>query len=145
MAQPVQTFKNHTRLLPPFHFFVIPVLLANALNAIRHVWLAPGLDTVFALAVATALVMLALLSRMMAITAQDRIIRLEMQLRLRECLPPDLRNRIAELTPKQLIALRFASDSEMPDLVRDVIAGKLSTQKEIKMRVRNWQADRLRV
>lgn len=144
MPESVQTYRNHVRWFPPFHFFVVPVLLVNALNAIRHVWLAPTRSTGFALLVAVALLMLALLARAMAITVQDRVIRLEMRLRLRECLPADLQARIHELTPKQLVALRFASNAEMAGLVRDVLAGQLATQKAIKMRVKDWQGDFLR-
>ena len=144
MAEQAQNYKNHARLLPPFHFFVIPVLLINFLNEIRHVWLDPNLNTAFALVVAVALLMLGLLSRIMTLTVQNRVIRLEMRLRLRGSLPAELHNRINDLTPKQLIALRFASDAELPELVRDVLAGKLGAQKEIKMRVKNWQADYLR-
>jgi hypothetical protein len=141
---PRQTYENHVRWLPPFHFFVLPMLLLNALNAIRHVWLTPTRSTVFALLVAVALLMLALLARAMAVTVQDRVIRLEMRLRLRECLPVDLHARINELTPKQLAALRFASDAEMADIVRDVLAGTLTTPKTIKRRVKDWQSDFLR-
>jgi uncharacterized protein DUF6526 len=144
MAQQTQTYKNHARLLPAFHLFVIPVLLINVLNTIRHLWLAPSRGTAFAVVVAAALVTLALMSRVMALAVQDRVIRLEMRLRLRETLPAVLAARINELTPRQLVALRFASDAELPDLVRDVLDGKLATQKEIKLRVKNWQGDWLR-
>lgn len=143
MPQP-QSFKNHARLFPPFHFFVIPVLFLNFLNSIRHVWLAPSRSTVFALIVAAALLMLGFLSRIMALTVQDRLIRLEMRLRLREVLPSDLQARVGDLSVKQLIALRFACNAELPDLVREVLSGKLATQKEIKQRVKEWQADYLR-
>ena len=140
----VQDFKHHTRFFPPFHFFVMPVLLVNFLNAGRHVWQDPRASTGFALIVAAALVMLALTARIMAITVQDRLIRLEMRLRLREILPADLQRRINELTPPQLVALRFACDAELPDLVRDVLAGNLPTQKGIKQKVKKWEADFLR-
>lgn len=144
MADRVQNYKNHTRLLPAFHFFVLPALLVNLINAARHLWMMPTRSTAFALVVAAALLMLALLARVQAVTVQDRVIRLEMRLRLRGLLPPDLQPKINELSPRQLVALRFASDAEMTDLVRDVMDGKLTTQKEIKMRVKNWQADWLR-
>jgi Family of unknown function (DUF6526) len=144
MAPEVQTYKNHARFLPPFHFFVIPVLLVNVLVAIRTLWVAPGWGTAWALVVAMALLTLGFLARIMALTVQDRVIRLEMRLRLHECLPQDLRSRIDDLTPRQLIALRFASDAELADLVREVLAGKLGTSKEIKTRVKNWQGDWLR-
>ena len=140
-----QTYKNHTRLLPPFHFFVLPVLFANVLITIRSIFRAPSIDTVWTAVVSAALLLLALLARNMALTAQNQIIRLEMRHRLRDVLPSDLQQRIGELTPQQLIALRFASDAELPALVRDVLAGSLATQKAIKERVKNWQEDHLRV
>src|SRR4029079_6692129 len=138
-----QTYKTHTRLLPPFHFFVLPVLFANVLITIRSIFRAPSIDTVWTAVVSAALLLLALLARNMALTAQNRIIRLEMRHRLRDVLPSDLQQRIGELTPQQLIALRFASDAELPALVRDVLAGSLATQKAIKERVKNWQEDHL--
>jgi len=144
MPQSPQTLKNHTRFLPPFHFFVVPVLLINFLNEIRHVYAYQSRSTVWALVVAAALLTLALVARSMAVTVQDRVIRLEMRVRLKDTLPIDLQGRIADLTPKQLIALRFASDEEMPVLVREVLAGSLATPKAIKQRVRNWQGDYLR-
>jgi uncharacterized protein DUF6526 len=144
MAERVQSYKSHTRFLPPFHFFVIPVLLLNALNAIRQLYLQPTRSTAFQLVVAVALLMLALLSRVQAVTVQDRVIRLEMRLRLREVLPADLRPRINDLTTRQLVALRFAGDAELPGLVREIFEGRLKTGKEIKMRVKDWQADWLR-
>ena len=144
MPQPSQTLKNHTRFLPPFHFFVIPVLLINVLNEIRHVYQIPSRHFVWTLVVAAALLMLALLTRNMAVTVQNRVIRLEMRHRLKDVLPIDLHKRIYELTPQQLVALRFASDEEMPALVREILAGNLVTQKAIKERVKNWQGDHLR-
>jgi hypothetical protein len=144
MTAQIQSFKNHTRWFPPFHFFVIPVLLLNVLVAVRGVFVAPDLGSGFGLILALALFMLAASVRAMAMTVQDRVIRLEMRLRLRECLPVDLHPRISNLTPRQLVALRFAGDSEMADLVREVLAGSLATEKAIKMRIKNWQGDFLR-
>jgi hypothetical protein len=144
MAERVQSYQKHTRWLPGFHFFVIPVLLANVFVSVWRLWQMPTLGMLFGLVVAAALLMLGLLSRLQAVTVQDRLIRLEMRLKLRQLLPPDLQPRINDLTYRQLVALRFASDAELPDLVRDVLAGKLTTSKEIKMRVKNWQADWLR-
>jgi hypothetical protein len=144
MADPVQSYKKHARLLPPFHFFVLPVLFVNFVNSLRHLFVTPTLHYGFESVVASALVMLALMSRVQALTVQDRLIRLEMRLRLRGILPPDLQPKIDQLTHRQLVALRFASDAEMAELVRDVTAGKLATSKDIKMRIKDWQADWLR-
>ena len=144
MAEREQNYKNHTRWLPPFHYFVIPVLLANVINAGRYVVASPTLGTGFGLLVAIALFMLAALGRGMAVAVQDRVIRLEMQLRMKQGLPADLQSRAAALTPKQLVALRFAGDDELPGLVRDVLDGKLASQKAIKEAIKHWQADWLR-
>jgi hypothetical protein len=144
MADQVQSYKKHARFLPPFHFFVVPVLLANFLNSVRHVWQMPSLHFAFEVVVAAALLTLAFLSRIQALTVQDRVIRLEMRLRLRGLLPPDLHSHIDRLTHRQLVALRFASDAEMAELVREVAGGQLSTAKDIKMRIKNWQGDWLR-
>lgn len=144
MTERVQTYKNHPRLLPAFHFFVLPVLLLNLLNEIRRAWRTPSEGAVFLVVVAAALLTLAFLSRTQALTVQDRVIRLEMRLRLQRVLPPELHGRIHDLTHRQLVALRFASDAELPELVREILDGKLTTVKEIKLRVKNCQSDFLR-
>lgn len=140
----VQSYKKHARWLPLFHFFVIPVLLINVVIAAWGLIQAPGVWTLWSVVVSIALLGVGFLSRIQALTVQDRVIRLEMRLRLRQLLPPDLQPRINDLTYRQLVALRFASDEELAELVREVLAGRLGSSKEIKMRVKNWQADWLR-
>ena len=144
MAGPVQSYKKHARWLPLFHFFVMPALLVNVVMALWGLVLSPGIWTLWSVVFAIALLGLGFLSRIQALTVQDRVIRLEMRLKLRQLLPPDLQPRINDLTHRQLVALRFASDEELADLVREVLAGKLASSKEIKMRVKQWQADWLR-
>jgi hypothetical protein len=144
MSERVQTYQSHTRLLPAFHFFVLPVLLVNVFVASWRLVQVPAVGSAFAVVFAVALLMLALLSRSQVMTVQDRLIRLEMRLRLRQLLPAELQPRINALTHRQLVALRFASDEEMPGLVSEILGGKLHTGKEIKQRVKNWQADWLR-
>jgi hypothetical protein len=145
MPQPSQTLSNHARFLPPFHFFVIPVMLINFLYTVWQLYEAPSGGAAWTIVVAAALLMLAFLARTMPLRVQDRIIRLEMRLRLKDTLPLELQGRINELTCQQLIALRFASDDELPALVRETLAGTLTSQKAIKERIRNWQGDFLRV
>ncbi len=144
MPQSTQSLKNHTRLFPPFHFFVLPVLTINLVIAIQNVYRSSTGSAWWALVMAAALLGLALFARAMVLTVQDRVIRLEMRLRLNEVLPAELKNRVHELTPRQLVALRFASDAELPDMVREVLAGRLVTSKAIKSRVKDWQGDYLR-
>ena len=145
MADAVQSYQKHTRLLPPFHFFVDPGAAdQRARTTMRHLWMDPTRHFAWEVIVAAALLDARRSCRaIQALTVQDRVIRLEMRLRLRGVLPPDLQPNIDALTHRQLVALRFASDAEMPELVRDVLAGKLSTAKEIKMRIKSWQADLL--
>jgi len=144
MAQAPQTLKNHARFFPLFHFFVAPVLMINFFVAVWRLYKAPSVGAGWAVVVALALAGLAFAARQMALTVQDRLIRLEMRLRLQQLLSPDLAARIGEIERPQFVALRFASDAELPDLVREVLAGKLETSKAIKERVRNWQGDYLR-
>ena len=144
MADQTQTYKNHARFLPPYHFFVMPVLLVNLLNTGRHLFQQMTLHNLWEVVFALGLLGLGLFSRVQALTVQDRVIRLEERLRLRQLLPADLHPHIDALTHRQLVALRFASDQELADLVREVIAGQLATPKDIKLRVRNWRPDFLR-
>jgi hypothetical protein len=94
--------------------------------------------------VAFALLTFALFARVFALTVQDRIIRLEMRLRLAEVLPVDLRPRIPEFTVGQLVSLRFASDAELPALARKVLDEKMNDRKAIKQLIKDWQGDYLR-
>jgi hypothetical protein len=144
MSETPQTYKNHARLYPLFHFFVAPVLSINFVNALRHLYNRPARDTAWEVIVAAALFALAWSARVMVLTVQDRVIRLEMRTRMNQVLPADLSARFEQLTREQLVALRFASDAELADLVREVLDGKLTTQKAIKQRVRQWNPDYLR-
>jgi hypothetical protein len=107
-----QNLQNHAKYVPVFHFFVLPVLVFNFVWAIVRVVRMPSGGSVEALVVALALVQLALYARMFALAVQERLIRLEMQLRMQGVLPLNLRPRIPEFTVNQLVALRFASDAE---------------------------------
>jgi hypothetical protein len=90
---------------------------------------------------AAALILIALFARTFALKAQDRVIRLEERLRLRELLPADLKPRIPELSADQLIALRFASDAELPELTAAVLRDNIRTRDGIKKRIRQWRVD----
>jgi hypothetical protein len=140
----IQNYSNHRKFFPLFHFFVVPILLLNMLNAGRHVWLNPNRSTAFALVVALGMLALPFAARLMALKVQDRVIRLEQTQRMRTCLPSDLQARIGELTPGQMVALRFASDRELADLMRGVLDGRLKGQNAIKKEIKDWQADFLR-
>jgi uncharacterized membrane protein YciS (DUF1049 family) len=136
-----QNFKNHSKIVPAYHYFVLPVLFLNVIWAVARTVMAFSTGTVMGLLVAVALAMGAILWRMFALRVQDRVIRLEMRLRMREILPAELQARIPEFTMGQLVALRFASDAELPGLAKRVLEEKIGESKSIKMLVKDWQAD----
>jgi hypothetical protein len=139
-----QSFQNHSRFVPAFHYFVLPMLVVNfvwhIIQMVRHF----DSGTVIGSLTAFALIVLAFTARVFALTVQDRVIRLEMRLRLQQLLSSDLRARIVDFTPSQLVALRFASDAELPDLARKVLDEKITDRKSIKQLVKTWQPDYLR-
>ena len=140
-----QDFSNHTRVVPAFHMVALPILVLNFADQIyRIVRLGFSFDTVVSLLLAIALILVALYARMFALTVQDRVIRLEMRLRLEQVLPPDLKPRIPQFTVNQLVAMRFASDAELPDLARRVLEEKMNNRKSIKQLIKTWKADYLR-
>jgi hypothetical protein len=145
MAEKKQNLQNHVRVVPAYHMFVFPVLFVNIGWAIYRVVKFPiSFPTVFGVFLSVALLLLALYARLFALSVQDRIIRLEMRLRLAEILPPDLRPRIPEFTVAQLVSMRFACDAELPALARKVLDDKMSDRKSIKQLVKDWQGDYLR-
>ena len=145
MADQSQTLASHRRWIPMWHFFTIPVLVANVVVVAIYFARDPRFINGWALVVAIALLIGILLSRNMPLRAQDRIIRLEERSRLERLLPGELRGRVGELTASQLIAIRFAPDDEVPDLTRRALNGELKSQGDIKRAIRNWRSDHLRV
>lgn len=145
MADTPQSYANHTRWHPPFHFFVAPVMIINVIWAIVLYYQNPGWTQAWWILVSLALVSLAGLVRLNPLKAQDRIIRLEEQLRYAQILPADLARRSASLTTRQMIALRFASDEELAGLVTRTLAGEFAKSADIKKAIVNWRADNLRV
>ena len=145
MAEPSpQTFENHARILPAYHYVAFPLFALNFFFTLYQVVTAFSWANLVAFAVAVALILLCFLARVMVLTVQDRVIRLEETLRLRALLPADLQARIGEFTVTQLVALRFASDGELPDLARQVLDATIRDQKAIKKMVRQWRADHQR-
>lgn len=142
---PEQSYATHRRFHPVFHFFVIPVLVINVFVAIYWFVKYQRWQFAWGIVVGSAFVALALLTRFYSLRQQDRIIRLEERLRLRELLPDDLRPRIDELRLSQLISLRFCSDEELPEATRAVLAGEVKSADEIKRRVKQWRADDHRI
>src|ERR1035437_8516339 len=142
--QSPQNFSNHTRLDPPFHFFILPVFAISLIATIVHLVRRPSVHSAWLVVFMIAAIAAIFKIRLYALRVQDRVIRLEERLRLATLLDPALRPRIAELTEAQLVALRFASDAELPALAARALNEKLAAP-EIKKAVQHWRPDYWRV
>lgn len=140
-----QNFANHAQKLPPLYMAAFFILATNFVWALWMLFRFPSGAGALAVATAFALLVVGLYARTNAQIVQNRVIRLEERLRLASILPADLQARIGELSTGQLIALRFASDAEVAELTREVLAGDIQDKKVIKGKIRSWRADFLRV
>ena len=146
MAEPTpQTYQNHTRWVTGFHFVTLPILALNLVWNLYRLITSFSFETVVGLLLAFALALGIVYARTFALVAQDRVIRLEERMRMHTLLPDDLKPRINEFTTSQLIALRFASDGELPDLARKVLDEKIAERKPIKEAIKTWRPDYQRV
>lgn len=139
-----QTRSNHIRRDPAFHFFLMPALLLLLVWSVIHLVRHFETTSIAFVVIAILMLLTALKARMYAAKVQDRVIRLEERLRLSGLLPEPLRARIGELTESQLIALRFAGDAEVPDLVQRTLNENL-VAKQIKEAIVTWRPDYWRV
>jgi hypothetical protein len=144
MPQQKQSFEKHAQWTPIYHFVASPLVLFFTVYKISQFFKAPGTSTAWEAVFAIGVMATVWSARIMALTVQNRVIRLEMRLRLRELLSADLAKRIPELTTRQLIALRFAGDAELPSLVERTLKGEFASGKAIKAAVKDWQSDFLR-
>lgn len=146
-----QTYANHTRLDPLFHFFLIPVFILGVILSLVHFFyhfresdFRDNFHSFLLIVLAVALLTVVFKFRLYSLKVQDRVIRLEERVRLTQLLSEPLRSRIPELTGDQLVGLRFASDAEAPKLVERALNEKL-TRKDIKKAIQNWRPDYWRV
>lgn len=140
-----QTRENHERFVPIYHFVAGPILIGLFIWSVVRLIREPSVDGAGNVALLFALLVVYLFARVFALRALDRVIRLEEQLRFQRLLPADLIARMGEFTMHQYIALRFASDGELPNLARTVLDQKLTDQKQIKAMISSWRGDYARV
>jgi Family of unknown function (DUF6526) len=144
--QAAQDYQSHRMYVPGFHIAAFGILVINFLWTLYGlIWGGGGIPgRVDSFLLAIGLLLLFLYVRQFPLRVQDRVIILEEKLRLGELLPPELRSRITELTRGQLIALRFASDAEVPALARKVLDEKITGREDIKKLIKDWRPDHLR-
>jgi len=146
MAEKVpQTFENHARVVPAYHLVAFPIRALNFFWSGYQLVRDFSMATVMGTLVAIALLILFFCARVFALTVQDRVIRLEMWLRLERLLPREQHARINSLTVDQVVALRFASDEELPGLFRRILDENIASRKQIKRMIKTWTGDYLRV
>ncbi len=146
MAQP-QSFKNHARFDPPFHFFILPLLLLNLIFVIYwaiHYWPVHRYQHLWWIVMSIVLFVMAGIFRGYALKNQDRLIRLEEQLRLADLLDENQLSLIDALTIDQYIGLRFASDAEVAALAQRAVTEHLN-RKQIKEAITHWRPDNHRI
>jgi uncharacterized protein DUF6526 len=144
MPSPAQNYANHRRFFPLFHFFAYPIVSLNVLVIFAQLVRRPTLGGLWPLVFAIGVAAGFLACRASILTVQDRLIGLEMRLRLAAVLPPELGVRIPELRLRHLVGLRFAGDAELPLLVKRCLAGELRTADQVKREIREWRADFVR-
>ena len=144
MDNKAQSYSNHAKYDPPFHFFVLPIFLINILVVGYLLFRNPGIGGAWLLVLSVAFLLHAGRMRSYVTHLQDRVIRMEERLRLAAVLPEPLRSRIGELTDSQFVGLRFASDAELPALVQRALDEKLS-RSDIKKAITDWRPDYSRV
>lgn len=142
-----QSYKNHTRWDPIFHYVIMPVLLLNF--AVSVYWLRHHASEhlhigIWYIVMSVVLVIVAEKSRSYALKVQNRVIRLEETMRLYQLATPEEMVELSSLTIHQYVALRFASNAELPELARRAVREKLSS-KQIKESIVSWRPDNDRV
>ena len=137
-----QSFESHAH--QPVPTVIASVFTLIALITLIGAWLLdwptllPGV-----VSLALACTVLVAMSRTYTTKLQDRIILLEMKVRCAEVLPAGQDARLSQLTPRQIVALRFASDEELGELLERAIRDRLPPT-EIKRAIKRWRADLLR-
>jgi hypothetical protein len=144
MPEP-QNYKNHVRYYPLVHYILVPIFAFNLIWQIVRLYQETSWDRAENVLMAIAFICLNIAARQQALRAQDRVIRLEESLRYRRILPEDLAAKAEKLPVGNILALRFASDEELADLVSRTLNGEFQNSKEIKLAIKNWRGDYLRV
>jgi hypothetical protein len=139
-----QSFKNHGRLDPPYHFVLVTTLAVNLFIVLCYTWSHLTYFTEWMVVLSLAVFIPAIKLRSYPLKVQDRVIRLEERLRLQALAPQEWHAQIYKLTEDQLIGLRFASDDEVVALAKEALEKNL-TRKQIKERIKTWRPDDLRV
>ena len=140
-----QSYENHAKFVPLYHYVGTPLLLVLLVWTSVQLFREPSAANTLTLLLVVVVFLALLFARTFALGVQDRLIRLEERLRMERLFDGALRARIPEFTTEQLIALRFASDAELPELARRVLDEGIADRKTIKKAIKSWRADHQRI
>ena len=139
-TQTYETHRHNPKMTSIGFFFVLLSLVAFGLRYVG-IQVYDRLMTVVAMSsLIAAVVVLLLISRAYTTKLQDRIIKLEMKTRCATLLTPSQQAALVRLTNAQIVALRFASDAELPSLL-DRADREHLTPDQIKRAIKNWTPD----
>lgn len=145
MSTAPQSYEDHVRYVPLFHYVGSPLLLLLLVWTGWRLLRTPSVDDLLMFLIVIVLGLVGFFARHFALGVQDRVIRLEERLRMERLFDDSLRSRIPDFTTEQLIGLRFACDEELPGLARRVLDEGIADRKTIKMAVKRWRADLQRI
>ncbi|MDX1647640.1 MAG: DUF6526 family protein [Longimicrobiales bacterium] len=145
MSEPEQSFENHAKMVPLYHYWATGLLVVPTLYFAYQTVTSFSVEHLMTLLFAIGVLLAGFFTRVFPLGVQDRLIRLEERLRMERLLPEELKRRIEEISTEHLVGLRFASDEELADLVRRVLDGELRDRKEVKASIRSWRADYQRI
>lgn len=145
MSERSQSLESHASMVPLYHYWATALVVVPTLYFLYLTVTSFSLTNLMLLAFAIGVALLGFFVRGFPLGVQDRVIRLEERLRMDRLLPDDLRGRVEEISTEHLIGLRFASDEELPDLVRRVLDGELADRKAVKAAVKRWRPDHERI
>ncbi len=145
MSNAPQSYENHARLVPMYHFVSFGLIAVYVLWSLYVVVTAFSLASLMSLIFGVGVIIAMFFARFFPLGVQDRIIRLEEQLRLERLLPPERRDAIYDVDTELLIGLRFASDGEVAQLFDAIVTEGIIDRDEVKKRVTSWRADHQRI
>jgi len=145
MSDTTQSFEHHAKMVPMYHYAAFGLILVPTVYSLVTTVMDFSVGGLMGSAFGIGAILLFFFARAFPLGVQDRVIRLEEQLRMERVLPDDLKGRIGEISTSHLIGLRFASDAELADLTRQVLDGKLTDRKSIKQAIGSWKADHQRI
>ncbi len=145
MSDAPQSFENHAKLVPMYHFVAFGLIAVYTLWSLYVVITSFSVSALMSLFFAVGVTIATLFARVFPLGVQDRVIRLEERNRLERLLGAEQHDAIYALDTNLLIGLRFAPDAEVVELFNAIVSEGITDRAEVKKRVKSWRADNQRI